>query len=83
MNVVLYCCLFVQSGGIYLYANQKGCDGDRLYFDGCAMVAINGDMVAQGAQFSLEDVVFMDIKHFSLFLYLDEDLCMDRNVDLW
>ena len=20
-------------GGIYLYANQKGCDGDRLYYD--------------------------------------------------
>ena len=37
-----------QSGGIYLYANQRGCDGDRVYYDGCAMVAINGDIVAQG-----------------------------------
>ncbi|XP_054627131.1 glutamine-dependent NAD(+) synthetase isoform X3 [Dunckerocampus dactyliophorus] len=45
-----------KSGGIYLYANQKGCDGDRLYYDGCAMVAINGDIVAHGAQFSLNDV---------------------------
>ncbi|XP_061886185.1 glutamine-dependent NAD(+) synthetase isoform X3 [Entelurus aequoreus] len=45
-----------QSGGIYLYANQRGCDGDRLYYDGCAMVAINGDIVAHGAQFSLNDV---------------------------
>ncbi|XP_042372251.1 glutamine-dependent NAD(+) synthetase-like, partial [Plectropomus leopardus] len=45
-----------QSGGIYLYANQRGCDGDRVYYDGCAMVAINGDIVAQGAQFSLNDV---------------------------
>lgn len=27
-----------KSGGIYLYANQQGCDGDRLYYDGCAMV---------------------------------------------
>ncbi|XP_042271924.1 glutamine-dependent NAD(+) synthetase isoform X1 [Thunnus maccoyii] len=45
-----------KSGGIYLYANQRGCDGDRLYYDGCAMVAINGDIVAQGAQFSLNDV---------------------------
>ncbi|XP_072321147.1 glutamine-dependent NAD(+) synthetase-like [Eucyclogobius newberryi] len=43
-------------GGIYLYANQRGCDGDRLYYDGCAMIAINGDTVAQGAQFSLDDV---------------------------
>ncbi|XP_017275047.1 glutamine-dependent NAD(+) synthetase [Kryptolebias marmoratus] len=45
-----------KSGGIYLYANQRGCDGDRVYYDGCAMVAINGDVVAQGAQFSLTDV---------------------------
>lgn len=47
----------LQSGGIYLYANQRGCDGDRVYYDGCAMVAINGDIVAQGAQFSVTDVV--------------------------
>ncbi|XP_041844861.1 glutamine-dependent NAD(+) synthetase [Melanotaenia boesemani] len=45
-----------KSGGIYLYANLRGCDGDRVYYDGCAMVAINGDVVAQGAQFSLNDV---------------------------
>lgn len=43
-------------GGIYLYANQRGCDGDRVYYDGCAMISINGDIVAQGAQFSLDDV---------------------------
>ena len=23
-------------GGVYMYANQQGCDGGRLYFDGCA-----------------------------------------------
>ncbi|BCR89511.1 glutamine-dependent NAD(+) synthetase [Aspergillus chevalieri] len=45
-----------QSGGIYLYANQQGCDGDRLYYDGCAMIVVNGDIVAQGSQFSLNDV---------------------------
>lgn len=28
-----------KNGGIYLYANQQGCDGDRLYYDGCAMVS--------------------------------------------
>ncbi|CAM1508881.1 Fc.00g026200.m01.CDS01 [Cosmosporella sp. VM-42] len=43
-------------GGIYLYSNQKGCDGDRLYYDGCAMIIVNGDVVAQGSQFSLNDV---------------------------
>lgn len=54
--------LFFQSGGIYLYANQRGCDGERVYYDGCAMVAINGDIVAQGVQFSLNDVVCINIK---------------------
>lgn len=45
-----------KAGGIYLYANQQGCDGGRLYFDGCACVAVNGHLVAQGSQFSLADV---------------------------
>ena len=43
-------------GGVYLYANQRGCDGGRLYFDGCALIVANGDCVAQGAQFGLADV---------------------------
>lgn len=43
-------------GGVYLYANQRGCDGDRLYYDGCALIVINGRVVAQGAQFGLDDV---------------------------
>lgn len=46
----------MQAGGVYLYANQQGCDGGRLYFDGCACVAVNGHMVAQGTQFSIADV---------------------------
>ena len=45
-----------KAGGIYLYANQQGCDGDRLYYDGSAMIVINGNVVAQGSQFSLNDV---------------------------
>lgn len=43
-------------GGIYLYANQQGCDGDRLYYDGCSFIALNGVVIAQGSQFSLNDV---------------------------
>ncbi|KAI9457177.1 hypothetical protein HD554DRAFT_2207240 [Boletus coccyginus] len=46
----------LKHGGVYLYANQQGCDGDRLYYDGCAMIAMNGHIVAQGSQFSLNDV---------------------------
>jgi NAD+ synthase (glutamine-hydrolysing) len=45
-----------KAGGIYLYANQRGGDGDRLYYDGSAMIIINGEIVAQGDQFGLEDV---------------------------
>ncbi len=43
-------------GGIYLYANQQGCDGGRLYFDGCASIAQNGHILAQGSQFSINEV---------------------------
>ncbi len=39
-----------------LQSNQQGGDGDRLYYDGCAMIIVNGEIVAQGSQFSLNDV---------------------------
>lgn len=45
-----------KAGGVYLYANQQGCDGGRLYYDGCASVVINGELVAQGQQFSVREV---------------------------
>ncbi len=41
------CVCASQAGGVYLYANQRGCDGGRLYFDGCASVIVNGQLVAQ------------------------------------
>lgn len=43
-------------GGVYVYSNQRGCDGGRLYYDGCALIVVNGEVVAQAAQFSLADV---------------------------
>lgn len=39
-----------------MYANQQGCDGDRLYYDGCSLVSVNGQIIEQGSQFSLQDV---------------------------
>ncbi|KXS15118.1 glutamine-dependent NAD(+) synthetase with GAT domain-containing protein [Gonapodya prolifera JEL478] len=45
-----------KSGGIYVYCNQQGCDGDRLYFDGASMVVVNGKVAVMGTQFSLRDV---------------------------
>lgn len=43
-------------GGVYMYSNHQGCDGGRLYYDGCSCIAVNGDVVAQGSQFSLKDI---------------------------
>ncbi|KAK6704934.1 glutamine-dependent NAD(+) synthetase [Fusarium graminearum] len=45
-----------KSGGVYLYANQSGSDGDRLLYDGSSLIMVNGNIVAQGSQFSLDDV---------------------------
>lgn len=46
-----------KAGGAYLYSNLRGCDGQRVYFNGCSAIALNGDIVARGKQFSLQDVV--------------------------
>ncbi|EFX01156.1 glutamine-dependent NAD(+) synthetase [Grosmannia clavigera kw1407] len=45
-----------KNGGIYLYSNSRGAGGERLYYDGCSMIIVNGNIVAQGSQFSLKDV---------------------------
>ncbi|KAK3048357.1 glutamine-dependent NAD(+) synthetase [Extremus antarcticus] len=45
-----------KTGGVYMYSNQRGCDGDRLYYDGCALILNAGKVLAQGSQFSLKDV---------------------------
>ena len=43
-------------GGVYVYSNHRGCDGNRLYFDGCSLICVNGEVVAQATQFSMNDV---------------------------
>lgn len=53
MRVEYIQALLRKSGGAYLYSNQIGCDGGRLYYDGSAIVALNGDVLAQGSQFNL------------------------------
>jgi NAD+ synthase (glutamine-hydrolysing) len=45
-----------ETKGILMYSDQRGCGGDRTYSDGCAMIFATGALVAQGRQFSLEDV---------------------------
>ncbi|CAI5448996.1 unnamed protein product [Caenorhabditis angaria] len=42
-------------GGVYIYANHRGCDGDRVYYDGASTIAHNGELLAQINQFDIED----------------------------
>lgn len=46
----------LQWGGVYLHANQRGCDGGDLYYDGSGCIIQNGDFLSQGSQFGLDDV---------------------------
>ncbi|GMI13983.1 hypothetical protein TrVE_jg7428 [Triparma verrucosa] len=43
-------------GGLYLYSNQRGNDGGRLYYDGSSLIVLNGEVLAQASQFGLKDV---------------------------
>lgn len=45
-----------KAGGAYLFNNLRGCDGQRVYFNGCSAVALNGEIIARAKQFSLQDV---------------------------
>ncbi len=31
-------------GGVYMYSNLIGCDGERVYYDGCCLIAVNGEV---------------------------------------
>ena len=39
-----------------MYSNLKGCDGERVIYDGSSLTAINGKTVAHTRQFSLDEV---------------------------
>ncbi|KAH8161918.1 hypothetical protein CIB48_g6326 [Xylaria polymorpha] len=46
-----------KTGGCYVYANTTGVDGEaRMMFDGSSMILLNGKVLEQGNQFSLEPV---------------------------
>ena len=42
--------------GAYMYSNQMGCDGGRLFFDGGSMIALNGEILTHSSQFALNEV---------------------------
>ncbi|VDP87118.1 unnamed protein product [Echinostoma caproni] len=43
-------------GGLYAYTNLRGCDAERVCYDGGAMAAVSGQLVFLGKQFGLEEV---------------------------
>lgn len=45
-----------KAGGAYIFSNLRGCDGQRVYFNGCSCVALNGEIIARGQQYGLQDV---------------------------
>ena len=54
-NTCFYDCLFwfvftLQSGGVYMFSNLIGCDGERVFYDGGSMISVNGQIIAEGPQ---------------------------------
>ncbi|KAL1122533.1 hypothetical protein AAG570_002863 [Ranatra chinensis] len=45
-----------KAGGCYLFSNLRGCDGGRVYFNGCSCIALNGNILSRSLQFSLQEV---------------------------
>jgi len=45
-----------KSGGVYLYSNMEGGDGDRLWFDGRSFIGINGQILNMEDAFTLREV---------------------------
>ncbi|XP_074025874.1 NAD synthetase [Leptinotarsa decemlineata] len=46
----------MKCGGCYVYSNLRGCDGQRVYFDGVSCIALNGHMLTRAQQFALAEV---------------------------
>ena len=45
-----------KNGGIYMYSNMLGCDGNRMAFDGNGMIYMNGELKAVGEHLSFHEV---------------------------
>lgn len=54
---LLFTIVILQAGGCYLFSNLRGCDGQRVYFNGCSCIALNGGIIKRTQQFSLKEVV--------------------------
>lgn len=61
----MVCELTQKHGGAYLYCNNRGCEGTRLWFDGGCMFSMNGRINALSPIHSLSNVT-LTIVEFSL-----------------
>ncbi|KAK9728677.1 NAD synthase [Popillia japonica] len=43
-------------GGCYIFSNMRGCDGQRVYYNGGSCIALNGHILTHAKQFALQDV---------------------------
>ncbi|XP_072385425.1 glutamine-dependent NAD(+) synthetase [Diabrotica undecimpunctata] len=46
----------MKCGGCYVYSNLRGCDGQRVYFDGVSCITLNGKVLNRAKQFALSEV---------------------------
>lgn len=47
----------MKCGGCYIYSNLRGCDGQRVYFQGFSSITLNGHVLSRAKQFALNEVV--------------------------
>lgn len=58
VSMIVFLFVFaLQSGGVYMFSNLIGCDGERVFYDGGSMISVNGQIIAEGPQFTLDEVV--------------------------
>ena len=51
-----------KNGGIYMYSNMIGCDGNRMVFDGNGMIYMNGELKAIGQHLIFHEVEVVTAK---------------------
>jgi len=56
-----------KNGGVYMYSNMLGLDGNRMVFDGNGMIYMNGELKAVG-----EHLLFHEVEVVTAKLNLDE-----------
>uniref|UniRef100_A0A6A7G1H9 Glutamine-dependent NAD(+) synthetase n=4 Tax=Hirondellea gigas TaxID=1518452 RepID=A0A6A7G1H9_9CRUS len=66
-------------GGCYVFANLKGCDGDRVHFAGDATIAVNGKVVARTQPFQLTEVdvitAAVDLEDIRIYRHMIRSRC--------